>query len=102
MTAGKRLASEFVTETFKPLQKGQPPVSLWVMFFGVASHSWSGPFGHVHQTFLFVPAVIFSGERSSFLVGCHCAMTAGKRLASEFVTDTLWPLQHGQPVPPAT
>jgi hypothetical protein len=33
-----------------------------------------------------------------FFVGCHSAVTTGKRAASELVIETFCPMQHGHPV----
>ena len=81
-------AIEFVTDALRPLQAGQPspcPVRLLM----VACHSWSGPFGHFHHTFLELREVTPAGVKSPFFVGCHCSAISGYRLAKEFVTEAL-------------
>ena len=69
-----REANELVTETFWPAQHGQP----WplVRLLSEASHSWSGPSGHIHQTFL--RTTTCSGVKPPFLVGCHWAANSGR------------------------
>src|ERR1700723_265359 len=61
-------------------------------------HSWSGPFGHFHQTIWCDPEANCSGVRGLFFVGCHSPATWGKNRAREFVTETFLPEQHGQPL----
>jgi hypothetical protein len=53
-----------------PAQKGQPVFKL-VRELILASHTWSRPFGHFHQTFRREPAVTSLGRSSPFFVGCH-------------------------------
>ena len=68
--SGWRAARELVTESFRPLQHGQPLPAL-VRLLTVVLHSWSGPAGHFHQHLLLEPAKTCSGETTPFLVGCH-------------------------------
>ena len=82
----------------RPEQQGQPwprnvrcPIQ--------SSHSWSGPSGHFHQTFLPEPATTPVGNRSPFLVGCHSAAISGNSDARLLVTETAWPAQAGHPEP---
>src|ERR1700733_8830011 len=42
-----------------------------------ASHWWSAPFLHFHQTLLELPIQNCSGLILPFLVGCHCLAIAG-------------------------
>src|SRR5262249_16466499 len=68
--SGKSVASELVTETCFPGEDGQHEPIL-VRLVIVACHSWSGPFGHFHQTFKCDPTATLSGVVSPFFVGCH-------------------------------
>ena len=53
-TSGEINDKESVTETFNPAQHGHPCLFM-VLLTGWACHSWSGPFGQIHQYFLFEP-----------------------------------------------
>jgi hypothetical protein len=96
--SGKSEARELVTEAFLPEQQGQPdgPRSA-VRLDTSASHSWSGALGHNHQISWFEPGTTWSGVRSPFFVGCHCAATLGNREARELLIETFRPRQNGQP-----
>src|SRR5262249_14962280 len=96
--AGASAAIEFVTEARLPRQKGQP-VPFTARVYGVSSDSWSGPFGHFHQTLRSEPTATRRGRSSPFFLGCHCFATPGAKVAKEFVTEARRPEQNGQPVP---
>ena len=96
--SGWRAARELVTESFRPLQHGQPVPRL-VRLSTRASHSWSEPSGHCHQYFPLDPATTWSAVTAPFLVGCHWAAMSGWRAARELVTEVFKPLQNEQPVP---
>jgi len=93
-----RKANELVAETFRPRQYGQPFPQIRLTI--EASHSWSGPFGHIHHAFLAEPARAWSGVRLPFFVGCHWAANSVSRKANELVAESFWPAQNGQPLPP--
>src|SRR5262249_31223300 len=86
-TSGNRAASELVTDTCCPAQKGQP-LPPAVLLATVARHSWSRPLEQRHQTFAPDPATIWSDVRFPFFVGCSSAANSGKHAASEFVAET--------------
>ena len=94
----EKASSEFVTDTRCPAQHGHPLFDN-VRSLILADHSWSGPSGHIHQTFLLLPATTSAGVRSPFFVGCHSAAISEEKASSEFVIDTRCPAQHGHPVP---
>src|SRR5262249_29553662 len=99
-TVGNREARELVTETFRPAQHGQPVgLDLCARSATFACHSWSGPFGHFHQTFLLHPGITWSGVKLPFRDGCHSATSSGKSAASDFVIETFCPAQQGHPFP---
>ena len=76
-SSASRDCKELVTETCFPSQAGHPQF-LDARLAIVASHSWSGPLGHFHQTLNFDdPKVTSAGVRSPFFVGCHCAASSG-------------------------
>ena len=62
------------------LQNGQPVPR--VLSFTTAFHSC--PRLHLHQTFLLLPGVTWSGVKSPFLVGCHSSISSG------FLTARSW------------
>ena len=80
--SGWREARQLVTETLLPRQNGHPPPD--ALSVTVAFHSWSGPFGHVHQHFSFGLVTTWSGVNMSFFAGCHCFTGSGKQAANEF------------------
>ena len=63
----------------------------------VASHSWSGPAAHFHQTFC-VPKVRRLRSMPSFRVGCNWAYKIRPHVARLLVTDARRPAQNGQPL----
>ena len=80
--SGWREARELVTDAFNPRQNGHPFAD--VLSPTVASHSWSGPFGHFHQyDVLRDPATTWSDVTFPFLVGCHWLAMSGWRVARE-------------------
>ena len=87
------LASELVMEGFLPVQYGQRDFLILVLSPIIASHSWSGPLSHFHQTFLLEPATTLSGVNLPFFAGCHSAAVSGNRLANELVTEGYLPAQ---------
>src|SRR5262249_23139725 len=99
---GKRDASELVTETLCPVQKGHflSGFRLSVREWTEACHSWSRPLAHSHQTRKPDRATTLLGVRSPFFVGCHSAAMPGKSEAKELVIETFRPLQYGQPCCP--
>ena len=62
-------------------------------------HSWAGPLGHCHQTFLLDAPAILSGVRPPFFVGCHWIATSWNSEANALVTETFLPAQNGHPLP---
>lgn len=81
------------------MQNGQVVRPGAVRRFGVAGKTWLAVRAQRHHTGLPEPAVIWRAVSGAFIVGCHCAATAGKRVASEFVVDTRCPEQNGHPTP---
>ena len=90
---GFKTAKLLSEHTRLPEQYGHPPFCLE---FITASHSW--PLSQTHQT-LFLPlgATIF-GERSPFLVGCHCLAKVGFKTFKLLSEPIFWPEQYGQPL----
>ena len=60
------------------------------------SHSW--PLSQTHQTFFPLPTVNIFGERSPFLVGCHCLAKVGFKTSKLLSEPIFWPEQYGQPL----
>jgi hypothetical protein len=96
--SGSSAPSEFVRDTRRFLQNGQPDRSR-VRSRSEPAQTCSSPFGHFHQTTRVEPATIRSGESAPFRVGCHSATTSGKHVARLLVTETRRPAQNGHPVP---
>ena len=95
---GKRTARLFVTETRSFAQKGHFSL-LPTCRSTLRRNSWSGPFGHFHQTRHREWAVTSAGVSSALRAGCHRRATPGARAAS--VRDHPWPSprQCGHPRP---
>ena len=53
------------------LEQIEQPLPFFLLTI-TASHSWSSPLSHFHQTFLFEPLVKLFGNKSPFFVECHC------------------------------
>jgi hypothetical protein len=86
--SGWREARELVTDALDPRQNGHPFPD--VLSPTVASHSWSGPFGHFHQHFLCDLVTTWSGVNMSFFAGCHCFTRSRKQAANEFFSIGLY------------
>jgi hypothetical protein len=84
-TSGARVARLLVTDTFRPLQHGQP-VPWPTRSVGLASHLWTGPASHRHQYLVPDRDTTSAGIMSQILVKCDCAATSGARVARLLVT----------------
>jgi hypothetical protein len=78
-----------VTDGKRPAQNGHP-VPPVIRLFGDARHSWSGPSGHLHQTFRPDPRDTLCGLSAPLRLGCHWATRAGQSL-----TQYLEPCESG-------
>jgi hypothetical protein len=90
-----------VIENLLPAQKGQPVLED-TLSFGEACHSWSGPTGHRHQTFLLLCGKRSSGRSWPFFSLCHCFARSGYTALREVSFVTLLPAQNGHREPAPT
>ena len=66
------------------------------LFFTLASHSWSSPLSHFHQTFFEVPGTTSKGVKLPFKTECHSFDKSGLSVARQLEFTTLNPLHTVQ------